>query len=36
MLKGSNFHDIRDSFYPLVFYAFAIISFAVWRYRKVT
>ncbi len=36
MLKGSDFRDIRDSFYSLVFYAMAIISFAVWRYRKVT
>jgi len=36
MLKGSDFHDIRNSFYSLVVYALAIISFAVWRYRKVT
>ena len=36
MLKGSDFHDIRESFYSLVVYALAIISFAVWRYRKVT
>ena len=36
MLKGSNFYDIRESFYSLVVYALAIISFAVWRYRKVT
>jgi ABC-2 type transport system permease protein len=36
MLKGSDFHDIRESFYSLVVYAVAIISFAVWRYRKVT
>ncbi|MGA2824301.1 MAG: ABC transporter permease [Bacteroidales bacterium] len=36
MLKGSNFYDIRESFYSLVVYAVAIISFAVWRYRKVT
>lgn len=35
MLKGSGFHDIRESFYSLVVYALAIISFAVWRYRKV-
>jgi ABC-2 type transport system permease protein len=36
MLKGSDFHDIRELFYSLVVYALAIISFAVWRYRKVT
>jgi ABC-2 type transport system permease protein len=36
MLKGSNFYNIRESFYSLVVYALAIISFAVWRYRKVT
>jgi ABC-2 type transport system permease protein len=36
MLKGSGFHDIRESFYSLVVYALAIISFAVWRYRKVS
>ncbi len=36
MLKGSDFHDIRESFYSLVVYALAIISFAIWRYRKVT
>ena len=36
MLKGSNFYDIRESFYSLVVYAMVIISFAVWRYRKVS
>jgi ABC-2 type transport system permease protein len=36
MLKGSEFSDIRDSFYSLVVYAFASISVAVWRYRKVS
>jgi len=36
MLKGSDFHDIRESFYSLVVYMVFIISFAVWRYRKVT
>ena len=36
MLKGSDFHDVRESFYSLVVYAIVIISFAVWRYRKVT
>jgi ABC-2 type transport system permease protein len=36
MLKGSNFYDIQESFYSLVVYALVIISFAVWRYRKVT
>jgi ABC-2 type transport system permease protein len=36
MLKGSGFHDIRVSFYSLVVYSIAIISIAVWRYRKVS
>ena len=36
LLKGSSFQDIRESFYPLVVYAFGIISIAIWRYRKVT
>lgn len=36
MLKGSGFHDIRSSFYPLVAYAGIIISVAIWRYRKVS
>ena len=36
MLKGSDFHDIRESFYSLAVYAVGIISFAVWRYRKVS
>lgn len=36
MLKGSDFHDIRESFYSLTVYAVGIIGFAVWRYRKVT
>jgi ABC-2 type transport system permease protein len=36
MLKGSGFHDIRESFFSLVVYMLSIISFAVWRYRKVT
>ncbi|MCX6244995.1 MAG: ABC transporter permease [Bacteroidetes bacterium] len=36
MLKGSGFHDIRNSFFPLVAYAVIIISFAIRRYRKVS
>jgi ABC-2 type transport system permease protein len=36
MLKGSGFHDIRNSFFPLLAYAAVIISIAVWRYRKVS
>jgi ABC-2 type transport system permease protein len=36
MLKGSGFSDIRESFCSLVVYAFASISVAVWRYRKVS
>jgi ABC-2 type transport system permease protein len=36
MLKGSDFHDIRVSFYSLLVYAALSITFAIRRYRKVT
>ncbi len=36
MLKGSTFHDIRESFYSLLVYAVISITLAVRRYRKVT
>ena len=36
MLKGSGFHDIRDSFYSLVIYALLSNGLAVFRYRKVS
>ncbi|MBE0647255.1 MAG: ABC transporter permease [Bacteroidales bacterium] len=35
MLKGSTFADISNLFYGMVIYAVAIISLAIWRYRKV-
>lgn len=35
LLKGSTFADISPLFYSLVVYAIAMVSLAVWRYRKV-
>ena len=35
LLKGSTFADISPHFYSLVVYAIAMVSLAVWRYRKV-
>jgi hypothetical protein len=35
MLKASDFRDISSLVCALMIYAVAIISLAVWRYRKV-
>ena len=35
LLKGSGFKDILHEFYAISIYALAILSLAVWRYRKV-
>jgi ABC-2 type transport system permease protein len=35
LLKGSNFHDIKNELMILSVYAWAVLSLAVWRYRKV-
>ncbi len=34
LLKGSGFNDIRHEFISMLVYATAILSLAVWRYRK--
>ena len=36
LLKGSSLMDIREPLLSLIVYAVLIISFAVWRYRKVS
>jgi ABC-2 type transport system permease protein len=35
LLKGSEFRDIRHEFIAMAIYAVAILSLAVWRYRKI-
>lgn len=36
LLKGSGFNDVLRQFISISIYAVAILSFAVWRYRKVS
>ena len=36
LLKGSSFNDIAKEFYSLMIYGVAVLSLAVWRYRKTT